>query len=80
MSQISSTTTGAVSIGAASLIPVVTWLLYGCSGPMPEDLPYLITGAIITGAHWATNYFNAKSASQTPAPPVPQQSTEGATA
>jgi hypothetical protein len=78
MNQVSSAATGAVTIGAASLIPIITWILHGCPvGQIPEDLPYLIASAILTGGHYLLNRFNSPSDSAPPAPPQAPQPTEG---
>ncbi|WP_124661140.1 hypothetical protein [Burkholderia sp. Bp8998] len=82
MNQVSSLVTGGTTITAATLAPMLQWLLAGCPLPIPDSLPYLIAALIVTGAHaignWWVNRQTAKADAPapaaepvTPAPTVP---------
>jgi drug/metabolite transporter (DMT)-like permease len=59
MEKGSSIMTGSFTVTAASLVPIVSWLLDllfpAHSADMPETLPYLIAAGLVTGSHAAYN-------------------------
>lgn len=60
MDKTSSVITGGVTISAATLVPLVTWVMNGMHAPVPESVPYLISAAIITVGHALYNIFTPK--------------------
>lgn len=71
MNQVSSLVTGGTTITAATLAPMLQWLLAGCPLPIPESLPYLVAALLVTGAHaignWWVNRQDAKADAAAPA-------------
>ena len=51
----SSITTTGFALSAASLEPVVSWVLNGFSHPIPENVPLLIAAALISASHAVYN-------------------------
>ena len=43
--------TGGVTVSAASLAPLVSWVINGCPHPAPDSVPLLIAAGIITLGH-----------------------------
>ncbi|MBU9608260.1 hypothetical protein LGN12_12935 [Burkholderia multivorans] len=67
MNQVSSLVTGGTTITAATLAPMLQWLLAGCPLPIPESLPYLVAALIVTGAHAIGNWWVSRQAAKTDA-------------
>ncbi len=44
-------TTGGVTLTAATIEPVVAWVMKGAPQPIPENVPFLIAAGLITLAH-----------------------------
>lgn len=68
MNQVSSLVTGGTTITAATLAPMLQWLLAGCPLPIPESLPYLVAALIVTGVHAIGNWWASHQAAKTDAP------------
>lgn len=66
MNPTSSLLTGGVTVSAATLVPIVTWVMAGCPAPIPESVPYLISAGIITAAHALYNVATARIKSPAP--------------
>lgn len=62
MNQVSSLVTGGTTITAATLAPMLQWLLAGCPLPIPDSLPYLVAALIVTGAHAIGNWWVSRLA------------------
>ncbi|MFX1761447.1 hypothetical protein PWP93_02400 [Paraburkholderia sp. A1RI-2L] len=62
MNQVSSLVTGGTTITAATIAPMLQWLLAGCPLPIPEGLPYLVAALIVTGAHAVGNWWVSRPA------------------
>lgn len=69
MNQVSSAITGGVTLGAATIQPIVEWALLGFHAAPPAMLPGAITAVIITVGHYI---INRVTASKTPTPVAPQ--------
>ncbi|CAJ3066200.1 Uncharacterised protein [Burkholderia pseudomallei] len=65
MNQISSLVTGGTTITAATLVPMLQWLLAGCPKPIPDSVPYLVAALIVTGAHALGNWWTNRQAAKT---------------
>lgn len=65
MNQISSLVTGGTTITAATLVPMLQWLLAGCPKPIPDSVPYLVAALIVTGAHALGNWWFGRQPSKT---------------
>jgi len=65
MNQVSSLVTGGTTITAATLAPMLQWLLAGCPLPIPESLPYLVAALIVTGTHALGNWWVNRQPSKT---------------
>lgn len=53
-------TTGGVTLTAATLEPVVSWILQGAPHPIPENVPFLLSAGIITATHGIYNLAKSK--------------------
>ena len=53
--------TGGVTVSAATLTPLVSWALNGCSHPAPDSVPLLIAAGIITLGHAIYNMVTPKA-------------------
>lgn len=82
MSQVSSLVTGGTTITAATLAPMLQWLLAGCPSPIPDGLPYLVAALFVTGAHaignWWVSRQAAKADATAPAEPATDPAPSGA--
>lgn len=56
----SSVITGGVVVSAATFAPLVSWFLNGFPHPVPDSIPILIAGAMITLGHALYNISVAK--------------------
>ena len=56
----SAVTTGSITLSAATLEPVISWLMNGHPSPMPENVPLLIAASIITIGHALYNVATVK--------------------
>ncbi|WP_145956722.1 hypothetical protein [Burkholderia pseudomallei] len=68
MNQISSLVTGGTTITAATIAPMLQWLLAGCPLPIPESLPYLVAALLVTGAHAIGNWWVSRQSAKTDVP------------
>lgn len=59
MNNVSSITTGGVTLSAAALAPTVLWALNGFPHPIPDSVPVLIAAGLITGTHAIYNLASA---------------------
>jgi hypothetical protein len=77
MNQISSLVTGGTTITAATLVPMLQWLLAGCPKPIPDSVPYLVAALIVTGAHAFGNWWISRQPpkTDTATPAVPAAAT-----
>ncbi|HDR9123307.1 TPA: hypothetical protein QDB31_000285 [Burkholderia vietnamiensis] len=79
MNQVSSLVTGGTTITAATLAPMLQWLLAGFPLPIPESLPYLVAALIVTGAHAIGNWWASHQAAKNNAPaPTAEPATDPA--
>lgn len=65
MNQVSSLVTGGTTITAATLVPMLQWLLAGCPKPIPDSVPYLVAAVIVTGAHALGNWWAGRQVVKT---------------
>lgn len=72
MSQTSSIKTGAITLTAASLVPIIDWAAQMMHIVIPMEAQLQISAFIITGAHAAYNYLMARAAAKQPAAPAQQ--------
>jgi hypothetical protein len=68
MNQTSSIQTGAITLTAASLVPIIDWAATALHISIPMDAQLQIAAVIITGGHALYNYLRARSAPAAPAP------------
>lgn len=68
MNQTSSIQTGAITLTAASLVPIIDWAAQAMHVTIPMEAQLQISAFIITGAHAAYNYLLAR-ADKKAAPP-----------
>lgn len=71
MKQTSSIVTAAGTVSAATLVPIINWLLHGCIDPMPESVPYLIASFIVAFGHFIYNLAQSKTANSLESPSTP---------
>ena len=64
MAQTSSIQTGAITMTAASLVPIIDWAASRLGISIPVDAQLQIAGALITGAHALRNWLAARAASK----------------
>jgi len=80
MSQVSSLVTGGTTITAATLAPMLQWLLAGCPLPVPDSLPYLVAALFVTGAHAIGNWWVSRQAAKSDATAPVESATDPAPA
>ena len=66
----SSVITGGVVVSAATFAPLVSWFLNGFPHPVPDSIPILIAGAMITLGHALYNIAVVKGVVTEPAVPT----------
>lgn len=66
MNQTSSIQTGAITLTAASLVPIIDWAAQAMHVSIPVDAQLQIAAMIITGSHALYNYLHARSAPVAP--------------
>ena len=66
----SSTTTGAIGLSAASLVPLIQWGLNGFVKPVPQEIPLLLAVLLVAGGHFAVNMYRARIKSEPEEKPV----------
>lgn len=64
MNQTSSIQTGAITLTAASLVPIIDWAAQSMNVKIPMEAQLQISAFIITGAHAAYNYVMARAAAK----------------
>jgi hypothetical protein len=67
MNQTSSIQTGAITLTAASLVPIIDWAATALHISIPMDAQLQIAAMLITGGHALYNYLRSRS---TPAAPA----------
>jgi hypothetical protein len=60
MNQTSSLQTGAVTLTAASLVPVIDWAASAVGVKIPVDAQLQIAALLITAGHAASNYIRSR--------------------
>ncbi|WP_234744907.1 hypothetical protein [Burkholderia sp. WTPI3] len=80
MNQVSSLVTGGTTITAATLAPMLQWLLAGCPSPIPDSLPYLVAALLVTGAHAIGNWWVSRQAAKADATAPAEPATDPAAA
>ena len=74
MNQTSSIQTGAITLTAASLVPIIDWAAQAAHVTIPMEAQLQISAFIITGAHAVYNYLMARAnAKKGAAPAAPAQ-------
>ena len=73
MNQTSSIQTGAITLTAASLVPIIDWAANAAHISIPVDAQLQIAAMLITGGHALYNYLCARTAAKQPAQPAVQQ-------
>lgn len=68
MGTTSSIQTGAITLTAASLVPIIDWIAQSMHITIPMEAQLQISAFLITGAHAAYNYLMARAAKSAPAP------------
>jgi hypothetical protein len=67
MNQTSSIQTGAITLTAASLVPIIDWAATALHISIPVDAQLQIAAMLITGGHALYNYLRARSSTAAPA-------------
>jgi hypothetical protein len=62
MNQTSSLQTGAITLTAASLVPIIDWIAQAMRVVIPLDAQLQISALLMTSAHAAYNYAIARAA------------------
>lgn len=70
MNQSSSIQTGAITLTAASLVPIIDWAAQAMHIAIPMEAQLQISAFLITGAHAAYNYLMARAAAKKTATPA----------
>lgn len=71
MNQTSSIQTGAITLTAASLVPIIDWAATSMHIAIPMDAQLQVAAMLITGCHAAYNYLVARAAAKAPQPATP---------
>lgn len=66
MNQTSSINTGAITLSAASLVPIIDWAASALHISIPLDAQLQIAAVLITGGHAIYNYLRARAAASVP--------------
>jgi hypothetical protein len=66
----SSIQTGAITLTAASLVPIIDWAAQSMHVAIPVDAQLQIAALLITGAHAVYNYLLARAEKNAPATPA----------
>jgi hypothetical protein len=64
VNQISPFATGAATVTAVQLEPLVRWALMGFHQPMPDAVPGVVAALLFTGAHALLNLLTKSKAPQ----------------
>lgn len=64
MNQTSSIQTGAITLTAASLVPIIDWAAQAMHVVIPMEAQLQIAAFLITGAHAGYNWLAARSAAK----------------
>lgn len=62
--------TGALGGIATALVPTINWALGGFHGPVPDTTASLIAIGLVSGAHFALNWFKTRNAAKSPVAPA----------
>jgi hypothetical protein len=62
MNQTSSIQTGAITLTAASLVPIIDWAATALHIAIPVDAQLQLAAMLITGGHALYNYLTARAA------------------
>ncbi|KWF90410.1 hypothetical protein WL95_27680 [Burkholderia cepacia] len=73
MNSTSSIQTGAITLTAASLVPIIDWIAQAMHVTIPMEAQLQISAFLITGAHAVYNYLMARAASKKSAAAPVQQ-------
>ena len=60
MNKTSPFITGAATITAYQIEPLVTWLLTGCKQPMPLEVPGIVSALAVMVAHGVCNIITTR--------------------
>ncbi|MDN7490613.1 hypothetical protein QZM35_23150 [Burkholderia sp. AU45274] len=71
MGNTSSIQTGAITLTAASLVPIIDWAAQVMHVTIPMEAQLQISAFLITGAHAAYNYLMTRSAAKSAANVAP---------
>jgi hypothetical protein len=66
----SSIQTGAITLTAASLVPIIDWAAQSMHIAIPMEAQLQISAFLITGAHAVYNYLLARAEKNAPATPA----------
>ncbi|WP_234775154.1 hypothetical protein [Paraburkholderia tropica] len=72
MNQTSSIQTGAITLTAASLVPIIDWAATSLHIAIPVDAQLQLAAMLITGGHALYNYLRSRAESKAPAAPAGQ--------
>ncbi|MCG5072301.1 hypothetical protein [Paraburkholderia tagetis] len=64
MNQTSSIQTGAITLTAASLVPIIDWAAQAMNIKIPMEAQLQIAAFLITGGHAAYNWLMARAAAK----------------
>jgi hypothetical protein len=66
MNQTSSIQTGAITLTAASFVPIIDWAASALHIAIPLDAQLQLAAMLITGGHALYNYLAARAAAKVP--------------